>query len=88
VKVIHEFTDECPVQYRSTNCFGLIKNICTEHDYDLFIRNYFETNHAKGPQDATGGFLKNHVDLAVYRGSEIIISIRFFQLLRKSFKRY
>jgi hypothetical protein len=30
--------------------FGLIKNICTEHGYDLFRRNYFETSHAKGPQ--------------------------------------
>ena len=36
------------------NGFGFIKNICTEHDYDLFIRNYFETSHAKGPQDAAG----------------------------------
>jgi predicted GTPase len=36
------------VQYKSRNCFGLIKNICTEHDYDLFIINYSETSHAKG----------------------------------------
>ena len=56
----------------------LIKNICTEHDYDLFITNYFETNHAKGPQDAAGGFLKNQVDLAVYSGSEIIQSASNF----------
>ena len=61
-----------PVQYKSRNCFGLNKNICTEHDYDLFIRNYFETSHAKG------GFLKNQVDLAVYRGSEIIQSTSDF----------
>ena len=74
MKVIHEFT----VQYKSRNCFGLIKNICTEHDYDLFIRNYFETSHAKGPQDAAGGFLKNQVDLAVYRESEIIQSASDF----------
>jgi hypothetical protein len=78
VKVIHEFTDECPVQYKSRNCFGLDKNICTEHDYDLFIRKYFETSHAKGPQDAAGGFLKNQVDLAVYRGSKIIQSASDF----------
>ena len=79
VKVIHEFTDECPVQYKSRNCFGLIKNICTEHHYDLFIRNYVETSHAKGPQDAAGGFLKNQVDLSVYRESEIIqLASNFF----------
>jgi hypothetical protein len=74
VKVIHEFT----VQYKSRNYFGLNKNICTEHDYDLFIRKYFETSHAKGPQDAAGGFLKNQVDLAVYRESEIIQSASDF----------
>jgi hypothetical protein len=62
------------IQYKSRNCFGLIKNICTEHDYDLFIINYSETSHAKGPQDAAGGFLKNQVDLAIYRRSEIIQS--------------
>jgi hypothetical protein len=65
-------TDGCPVQYKSRNCFGFIKNICTEHDYDLFIRNSFETSHANSPQDDAGGFLKNQVDLVVYRGSEII----------------
>jgi hypothetical protein len=58
--------------------FGLIKNICTEHDYDLFIINYSETSHAKGPQDAAGGFLKNQVDLAIYRRSEIIQSASDF----------
>jgi hypothetical protein len=78
VKVIHEFTDGCPVQYKSRNCSGLIKNICTEHDYHLFIRSDFETGHAKCPQDAAGGFLKNQVDLAVYRGSEIIQSASEF----------
>lgn len=30
--------------------------------------------NAKGPQDPAGGFLKNQVDLAVYRGSEIMQS--------------
>jgi hypothetical protein len=47
--------------------------------YDLFIKKYFETSHAKGPQNAAGGFfLKNQVDLAVYRGSEIIQSASDF----------
>jgi hypothetical protein len=51
--------------------------IATEHDYDLFKRNYFETSHAKskGPQDAAGGFLKNPVDLAVYRGEKLIVFV-------------
>ncbi|CAC5415730.1 unnamed protein product [Mytilus coruscus] len=63
VKVIHEFTDGCPVQYKSRNCFGMLTNICSKHGYELFIRNYFETSHTKGPQDAAGGFLKNQVDM-------------------------
>jgi hypothetical protein len=29
------------------------------------IRNYYETAHAKGPQDAAGGFLKNQADFVV-----------------------
>jgi hypothetical protein len=47
----------------------------------LFLSIFaIETSHAKskGPQDAAGGFLKNQVDLAVYRGSEIIQSASEF----------
>jgi hypothetical protein len=36
------------------------------------IRNYYETAHAKGPQDAVGGFLKNQADYAVLRGKATI----------------
>jgi hypothetical protein len=36
------------------------------------IRNYYETAHAKGPQDAAGGFLKNQADYAVLRGKATI----------------
>ncbi|CAC5391636.1 unnamed protein product [Mytilus coruscus] len=87
VKVIHEFTDGCPVQYKSRNCFGMLTDICSKHGYELFIRNYFETSHAKGPQDAAGGFLKNQVDMAVFRGNEIIQSAAdFFKYCGKHLK--
>jgi hypothetical protein len=41
-----------------------------------------ETTHAKGPQDAAGGFLKNQADLAVVRGKTSIQSAKdFFDFL-------
>ena len=36
------------------------------------IKNYYETAHAKDPQDAAGGFLKNQADYAVLRGKATI----------------
>ena len=65
---MHEYTDGCASHYKSMNFFGIIFNICDELSYDTFIRNYFETSHAKGVQDASGGYLKNQLDLAVFRG--------------------
>jgi hypothetical protein len=38
----------------------------------MIVRNFFETNHAKGPQDAAGGFIKRQADIAVLRGNTII----------------
>ena len=74
VEVMHEYTDGCPSQYKSKNCLGIISNICEELKYDTFIRNYFETSHAKGVQDASGGYLKSQLDLAIFRGSVVIQS--------------
>jgi hypothetical protein len=62
IRANHEKVLCYDTRYNLKKVFGLIKNICTEHGYDLFRRNYFETSHAKGPQDAAGGFLKNQVD--------------------------
>jgi hypothetical protein len=44
----------------------------TEYGYKIFHRNFFETSHAKGPQDAAGGFIKRQADIAVLRGNTII----------------
>ncbi|CAC5359116.1 unnamed protein product [Mytilus coruscus] len=50
-------------------------SIVTEHFYSRedigfqeYFRNRFETSHAKGPQDAAGGFVKRQADIAVLRG--------------------
>jgi hypothetical protein len=45
----------------------------TEYEYKVFHRNFFETSHAKGPQDAAGGFIKRQADIAVLRGNTIIL---------------
>lgn len=74
VKVMHEFTDGCQCQYKSRHCMGDVSESCSELGYDTLIRNFFETSHAKGPQDAAGGYLKNQIDLAVLRGNEVVQS--------------
>ena len=33
----------------------------------VVIRNYFETSHAKGPQDGAGANLKHKADMAVIK---------------------
>ncbi|CAG2206431.1 unnamed protein product [Mytilus edulis] len=47
-----------------------------ELGYVNFIRNFFETSHAKGPQDAAGGLIKNQTDLAIVRGRATIQNAR------------
>ncbi|VDI16270.1 Hypothetical predicted protein [Mytilus galloprovincialis] len=66
---IHEFTDGCPSQYKSRHCFGDLSNTFSDFpELNRFSRNFFETSHAKGPQDAAGGILKRQADIAVLRG--------------------
>ena len=40
------------------------------------IRNYFETSHAKGPQDGAGANLKFKADMAVIRRQKVIQNAR------------
>ncbi|MES9884023.1 MAG: hypothetical protein ABW185_24515 [Sedimenticola sp.] len=76
VKRMHEFTDGCSTQYKSRHCMGDVSNI--DLGYPSLIRNYFETSHAKGPQDAAGGCVKHMADMAVIRGSTIIQNAKDF----------
>ena len=69
---MHEFTDGCSAQYKNRNCMGDVSCIHGELGYSKIIRNFYETTHAKGSQDAVGGFLKHQADMAVLRGSEMI----------------
>ena len=74
VKVMHEFTDGCSTQYKSRHCMGDFSFGCRDFGYKEAIRNYFEPSHAKGPQDAAGGYIKHQADLSVIRGKSVIQS--------------
>lgn len=71
VNCMHEFTDGCSVQYKSRNCMGDV-SLSSDLGYGKIIRNYFETSHAKGQQDAAGGCIKHMADMAVIRGTSVI----------------
>ena len=75
---MHEFTDGCSSQYKSRNCMGDVSRIHGELGYSKIIRNFYETSHEKGPQDATGGFVKHQADMAVLMGSEMIQNAKDF----------
>ena len=76
VTVMHEFCDGCQCQYNSRNCFGNFAESVEEFGYSKIIRNFFESCHGKGPQDAAGGLLKNQADMVVIRGKAEIRSAR------------
>ena len=71
VKVMHEWTDGCSAQYESRHCMGDVSFSETDFGFPT-IRNYFETSHAKGPQDGAGANLKSKADMAVIRRQHII----------------
>lgn len=71
VKLMHEWTDGCSAQYKSCHCMGDVS--CSKSDFGFVtLRNYFETSHAKGPQDGAGANLKHKADMAVIRRQVVI----------------
>ena len=71
VKFMHEWTDGCSAQYKSRHCMGDVSFSLLDFGFPT-LRNYFETSHAKGPQDGAGATLKHKADMAVIR-REIVI---------------
>ncbi|XP_071127393.1 uncharacterized protein [Mytilus edulis] len=69
---MHEFTDGCSSQYKSRHCLGSLSTAIPDFGYKTFHRNFFETSHAKGHQDAAGGFIKRQADISVLRGNTVI----------------
>ncbi|CAG2203313.1 unnamed protein product [Mytilus edulis] len=76
VSVMHEFTDVCNVQYKIRHCIEDISYVCSDLGYDKIVRNFFETSHARRPQDAAGGYIKKQADLSIIRGQRVIQSAR------------
>ena len=66
VKMMHEWTDGCSAQYKSRHCMGDVAQSSSDFGY-VTVRNYFETSHAKGPQDGAGANLKHKADMAVIK---------------------
>ena len=75
VKVLHEWTDGCAAQYKSCHCMGDVSYSKLDFGF-LTLRNYFETSHAKGPQDGAGSNLKHKADMAVIRRQVVIQNAR------------
>ena len=72
---MHEFTDGYAAQYKSRHCLGDLS--CSLADFGFNIqRNYYETSHAKGEQDAAGSHVKQNVSHAVLRRTATINSAR------------
>lgn len=72
---MHEFTDGCAAQYKSRHCIGDLS--CSLADFGFHvIRDYFETSHAKGEQDAAGSHVKQKVSQAVLRRTTTIKSAK------------
>jgi hypothetical protein len=49
-------------QYKNRHCFGNLKQSLSDLGYSRLVRNFFETSHAKGPQDTVGGLIKHQTD--------------------------
>ena len=75
VTKLHEFTDGCAAQYKSRHCIGDLS--CSLADLGFTIqRNFFETSHAKGEQDAAGSHVKQQASLAVVRETASITNAK------------
>ena len=71
VEKMHEWTDGCSTQYKSRHCMGDLSYSNADFGYPI-IRNYFETSHAKGPQDGAGANLKHMADSAITKRKVVI----------------
>ena len=74
--MMHEWTDGCSAQYKSRHCMGDIAQSSSDFGY-VTIRNYFETSHAKGPQDGAGANLKHKADMAVIK-RQVYPDLKFY----------
>ncbi|XP_053398110.1 uncharacterized protein LOC123564904 [Mercenaria mercenaria] len=83
---IHEFSDGCSAQYKSRFCMNDISK--SYEDFGCHCqRNYFETSHGKGEQDAAGSHVKTKAHMSIIRRECAIHTARdLHQFLSSSFK--
>ena len=88
VKFLCEFTDGCSAQYKSKHCMGS-HVLLSNKDFGYFTkRNYFETSHAKGEQDAAGAHIKQRAAMAVVCNEVTIQSGKdLFEFLSSKFSK-
>ena len=86
VDFLHEFTDGCSAQYKFRHCMGSHVLMSKKDVGYCMQRNYFETSHTKGEQDAAGAHIKQRAAVAVIRNEATIHSgADLFQLVFTNF---
>ena len=75
VQLMHEWTDGCSAHYKSRHCMGDVSFSLPDFGFST-VRHYFETSHAKGPQDGTGANLKHKADMVVIQHETVIQNAR------------
>jgi hypothetical protein len=58
---LHEWTDGAASQYKCVYAFADLVDCVKKYPGISIFRHYFETSHAKGPQDGAGGVLKHTI---------------------------
>ena len=74
VDLRHEFTNGCSAQYKSRHCMGSHVLLSNKDFGYRTQRNYFETSHAKGGQDAAEAHIKQRAAMSVVRNEATIQS--------------
>ena len=61
----------------------ILSNTFQDLRYSKLVRNFFESSHGRGPQDAAGGLLKNKADMAVVVGRQKSDVLETYTILPK-----
>lgn len=70
LKVLHRFSDNCAVQYKSKLAFGHISQIEEEENIKVFY-HFTESGHGKGPSDGLGAAVKAKLQRMILAGKVI-----------------
>ena len=68
---MHEWTNDCCSQCKSRHWMSDVSHSFVDFRYPT-MGNYFETSHAKGPQDDAGANFKFQAHMTVIRRQSVI----------------